>query len=152
VISQLLQTLENIMSWDISIQHLPDSAVCIDDIPNDFQPSALGPRASVIASILKAIPDVDFSDPSWGILRRDAFSIEFNMGGEVICNGFMLHVRGGGDAAGLIDQLLKNLGLRGLDCQTGDFFKTDTTDASFSDWQQFRDKVVSTSSSGDDYQ
>jgi hypothetical protein len=139
------------MSWDISIQHLPDSAVSIEDIPTDFQPSALGPRVNVIASILKTIPDVDFSDPSWGMLRREDFSIEFNMGGEEICHGFMLHVRGGGDAAGLIDRLLQSLGLRGLDCQTGDFFKTDAAAASFSDWQQYRDKVVSTSSSGDDY-
>lgn len=131
------------MSWDISIQNLPDSAVSISDIPEDFQPPSLGSRAGVIASILKAIPDVDFSDPSWGMLRRKGFSIEFNMGGEEICDGIMLHVRGGGDSMHLIDQLLKSLNLRGVDCQTGDLFTTDIASSSFSAWQEFRDNVVS---------
>lgn len=135
------------MSWDISVQHLPESAVSIDDIPEDFQPSSLGTRVDVIASILKAIPDVDFSDLSWGMLRREDFSIEINMGGEEICEGFMLHVRGGGDAMRLIDQLLKSLSLRGFDCQTGELFTTDIANSSFSAWQEFRDNVVSTSSS-----
>lgn len=135
------------MSWDISILNLPASAVSIDDFPHDFQPPPIGTRAGVIAGILKTIPDVDFTDPSWGMLSRDGFSIEFNMGSEEICGSFMLHVRGGGDVMSLVDHLLKSLELRAIDCQTGDFFTTDTSDASFSEWRQFRDKVVSSSDS-----
>jgi hypothetical protein len=86
------------MSWDIGIQHLPESATCVDEIPDDFRPSPRGPRSEVISEIRRVIPAVDFTDPSWGILDRPTFSIEFNMGSEDVCGGFMLHVRGGGDA------------------------------------------------------
>src|SRR5688572_25868802 len=104
------------MSWDISIQDLPSSAKTIDEIPDDFRPASLGPRSQVIAEILAVVPDVDFSDPSWGLLNRATFSIEFNMGSKDVCEGFMLHVRGGAGAMLLIDQVLKALGLRGIDC------------------------------------
>jgi hypothetical protein len=135
------------MSWDISIQHLPESATCVDEIPDDFRPSPLGPRSQVISDILRVIPDVDFSDPSWGMLDRPTFSIEFNMGSEDLCDSFMLHARGGGDAMRLIDQLLSSLRLRGLDCQSGDFFRLDEAGDTFHQWQDFRDRVVSDSSS-----
>lgn len=130
------------MSWDISIQDLPEGAVTVDEIPDDFQPAPLGPRSQVIDDILRVVPDVDFTDPTWGMLERPTFSIEFNMGSEEVCEGFMLHVRGGGDAILLIDGLLRALGLRGLDCQSGDFFSLDAAGETFEGWQQFRDGVV----------
>ena len=67
-------------------------------IPDDFRPSPLGPRSEVIREIRRVIWDVDFTDSSWGILDRPTLSIGFNMGSEDVCGGFMLHVRGGGDA------------------------------------------------------
>ena len=136
------------MSWDISIQDLPASAVTLEEIPDDFQPSPLGPRSEVIARILQAVPGVDFTDPSWGMLQRDSFSIEFNMGPEEICTGFMLHVRGGADDMQLIGDLLKAMNLRGIDCQTSEFFTVDAGEESFSEWRQFRDRVVSDGASG----
>jgi hypothetical protein len=135
------------MSWDISIQHLPESATCVDEIPDDFRPSPLGPRSQVISDIQRVIPDVDFTDPSWGMLDRPTFTIEFNMGSEDICDGYMLHVRGGGDAMRLIDQLLSSLRLRGFDCQSGDFFRLEEAGGTFQQWQDFRDRVVSDTSS-----
>lgn len=135
------------MSWDISIQHLPESVTCVDEIPDDFRPPPLGPRLQIISDILRVIPDVDFTDPSWGMLDRPTFSIEFNMGSEDVCDGFMLHVRGGGDAMRLIDQLLSALRLRGLDCQSGGFFRLEEAGDTFQQWQDFRDRMVSDSSS-----
>jgi hypothetical protein len=135
------------MSWDISIQHLPESATCVGEIPDDFRPSPLGPRPQVISDILRVIPDVDFSDPSWGMLDRPTFSIEFNMGSEDLCESFMLHVRGGEDAMRLMDQLLSSLLLRGLDCQSGDLFRLDEAGDTFQQWQDFRDRVASDASS-----
>jgi hypothetical protein len=131
------------MSWDISIQHLPEGVATIDEIPDDFTPAPLGPRSEVITDILRVVPDIDFTDSTWGMLERPTFSIEFNMGSEAICSGFMLHVRGGGDAMRLIDELLSALKLRGLDCQSGDFFRLDAAEETFEGWQQFRERVVS---------
>ncbi len=132
------------MSWDISVQDMPDVAR-IEDIPDDFRPEPLGQRADVIASIQTLVPEVDFSDPSWGRLEDERFSIEFNMGSKERCEGFMLHVRGGDTAIGVIDHILKGLGRRAFDCSAGDFFSADSGQESFSAWRAFRDRVVSES-------
>jgi len=127
------------MSWDISIQDLPRNAHRVQDIPHDYQPKPLGPREEVIRRILEVVPDVNFSDPSWGLL--DDPCIEFNMGRDETCDSFMLHVRSS-NAVDLIARLLDHLQLRGLDCQTGDFFSVEAAEASFGDWKAFRDRVV----------
>ena len=121
---------------------MPKNAAQIKDIPDDFQPAPLGLRKNVIDRILKIIPNADFSDPTWGNYESDEFSIEFNMGGAEICEGFMLHVRGGGNAPLLIDFLLKEMDLRAFDCSTGDFFKLDEAKVAYQDWQEFRDKNI----------
>ena len=66
------------MSWDISIQHLPEGVATIDEIPDDFTPGPLGLRSGVIADILRVVPDVDFTDPTWGMFRVS--SIRANQG------------------------------------------------------------------------
>ncbi len=96
----------------------------------------------MIARILEVLPDVDFSDPTWGMFERPGFSIEFNMGAEEICGSFMLHVRGGGDAMATVARLLQHLQLRGIDCQTGDFFSIEAAQNSFGQWQAYRDRVI----------
>lgn len=130
------------MSWDISVQDMPKDAKSVDDISDDFQPEPLGPRKELIERILKILPDVDFEDPSWGILRREGVSIEFNMGREEICDGFMLHVRSGGDTVNLIHYLLESLKLKAFDCSEGDFFRIDTAGESYQNWKKFRDRVI----------
>jgi hypothetical protein len=97
----------------------------------------------LITRIQELLPETDFKDPSWGILDGKGFSIEFNMGSKEICDGFMLHVRGGGDiATTVVARLLQHLRLRGLDCQTGDFFQHDAAEESFRQWQAYRDVVI----------
>ena len=130
------------MSWDISIQDLPADAASLDDIPNDYVPRPLGTRSEMIARIQELLPDTNFSDPSWGMLIRSEFAIEFNMGSEEVCGSIMLHVRGGGPAMTTVTHVLKHLNLRGLDCQTGDFFSLEAAEASFGEWQDFRDRVI----------
>jgi hypothetical protein len=130
------------MSWDISIQNLPPDVRKVADIPDDYRPRPLGPRDALIARIRELLPEVDFSDPTWGVLDRPGFSIEFNMGSKKICSSFMLHVRGGGRAMATIARVLQQLQLRGIDCQTGDFFSIEAGKASFGKWQAYRDHVV----------
>jgi hypothetical protein len=131
------------MSWDISIQNLPAEVQSIDEIPGNYQPAPLGAQSDLIARIQQVLPEVDFSDPTWGILDQPNFSIEFNMGSSDICDGFMLHVRGGGGAVPTIARLLDHLKLRAIDCQTGDFFSSGAAEDSFSQWQSFRDRSIS---------
>jgi len=137
------------MSWDISVQDLPPGAKSIDDIPDNFKPSPLGARSDVIARIRETLPEIDFADPTWGMLNRPGFSIEFNMGASEVCDGFMLHVRGGGAAVATIGRVLDHLKLRGIDCQSGEFFAPDAAATSFNEWQSFRDQVISSEKPGE---
>jgi hypothetical protein len=137
------------MSWDISIQDLPAGIQSIDEIPDDFRPAPLGARNDLIARILHILPDTDFSDPTWGMLHRPDFSIEFNMGSLDVCEGFMLHIRGGGDVVATITRLLEHLELRGLDCSSGEFFSPQAAEDSFDEWQSYRDRVISADGAND---
>lgn len=132
------------MSWDISIQDLPHGITSVQDIPDDFVPRPLGDRSEIIARIAEFAPAADFSDASWGELVTPEFVIEFNMGRGELVDGMMLHVRGGGEAATFVAQLLEHLHLRAIDCSAGDFFDLAAATQSFVGWQVFRDKVTST--------
>src|SRR5947208_1346225 len=108
------------MSWDLFIQDFPVNARTVDEIPDDFNPAPLGPRATIIQRILEVAPSADFSDPAWGVIEGDGFSIEVNLGAEEIVNGFALHVRGGDLAAACVVAMIEHLGIRAIDTSTGE--------------------------------
>lgn len=129
------------MSWDILIQDLPDGVASVAEIPDNFEPAAIGSRSDLIAAICEVAPGSDFSDPSWGEFATSEFVVEFNMGGDEIVHSIMLQVRGGGAATEFISGLLARLGRRAIDCSAGEFFHPATSSKSFADWQAFRDRV-----------
>jgi len=132
------------MSWDIVILDFPPDAVTVADLSGrDFKPGPLGPRNDLIARIREILPEADFKNPSWGVLDSEDFSIEFNMGRKETCDMISLYVRGGGHTAMVIvAKLLQHLKLRGIDCQTSEFFRYDAAEESFRKWQKYRDQVV----------
>lgn len=130
------------VSWDISIQDLPDGVATVADIPDDYRPKPLGHRSALIERIRGFAPTANFSDPAWGELVTPDFVIEFNMGSDEVADAIMLHVRGGGGAADFVGALLHDLGLRAIDCSEGEIFSYDTGDASFVRWQQYRDRII----------
>lgn len=130
------------MSWDILIQDLPQTARSVDDISPDFVPQPLGSRAELTKRIRSVVPSVDFSRPEWGVLEADTFSIEFNIGAAEVCDSIMLHVRGSGSVTSTLVRLLSALNLRAIDCQTGDFFQPEESDASFQAWSEYRNRVI----------
>lgn len=132
------------MSWDIFIQDFPHQAKTIDEIPPDFDPQPIGMRTYLIQQICEVIPDADFSDPSWGLVDGNGFSIEINLGNNELVTSFALHIRGSNDSLiDLIEKLLQHLKLRALDpgSDTG-FFDAEQSRSSFQRWVEYRDKVV----------
>jgi hypothetical protein len=129
------------MSWDISIMNFPPVATA-RDIPDDWQVEPLGTRAEVTAKILEAVPTADFSDPAWGRIEGETFSIEVNIGADDLVISFMLHVRGGDEAIAVIVALVQRGGWRALDISTGEIFSGAPARGGFAVWRAYRDAVI----------
>jgi hypothetical protein len=87
---------------------------------------------------------VDCSNPEWGRVEEDGFSIEINIEADEPIVSFAFHVRGDSAAAAqAIAALLDRLGFRVLDPQspTG-LFNADASGRSFERWRSYRDQVV----------
>ena len=130
------------VSWDIFIQDLPAGAGSVQDIPDDFRPGPIGRRSDLIRAIGEVVPSADFSDPSWGILHGDGFSIEVGVGSDETVDCIALFVRGGDIAAGVVADIIGRLGLRALDTGSGDFFDPATAVESLRRWRAYRDRVI----------
>ncbi len=129
------------MSWDITVGDFPE-VESVGDIPDAYSPGPIGLRDSVIEKIVAAIPSANFEDPSWGQIEGSGWSIEVNIGQSAICDGFMLHVRGGDGAIEAISTIVESVGARAIDCQTGDFFDAAAARASLAEWRDYRDQVA----------
>ena len=132
------------MSWDIFVQDLPPDAKSVADIPADFKPAPIGKRSMMIERIKEIVPTVNFSDPSWGLIDGDGWSIEIDIGVQEDCDGFAFHIRGADAAAGVVAAILQHLKLRALDSQTGDIFVpgADAVD-SLRKWRAYYDRAKS---------
>jgi hypothetical protein len=90
------------MSWDIIVMDLPPGLKSVAELPKDFKPRPLGQRSDLIKKISAIFPNIDFSDPSWGILKADGCYIEFSMGPHDEVKDFGLHVRGGDECPNVV--------------------------------------------------
>lgn len=131
------------MSWDVFVQDFPPVAGSVEEIPADFRPASIGKRAMIVEQIKAVAPSADFSNPSWGTIGGEDWSVEINIGPGDDCEGFAFHVRGGDAAVGVVAAILQHLKLRGVDSQTGEFFVAGAkaTDA-FSKWRTYRDQIA----------
>jgi hypothetical protein len=125
------------MSWDIFIQQFPASARTVADIPDTFTASPIGTRAELIGKIRTALPDVDFTDPVWGVLDAGDYSIEFGLGDDDPLYGITLHVRGSDAVLPNITRVLDTLGLRAIDSWTGEFFDPSIAAHSLARWRSY---------------
>jgi hypothetical protein len=132
------------MSWDILLQSLPVGIRSLDEIPADYVPPPLGPRADLIRRIVARLPAVDFSDPAWGRLDGETFSIELNLGTEAEAKALMLHIRGSAEVLGAVREISEALGCRAIDCSEGNIIDFESPHASevWSRWRAYRDRVL----------
>jgi hypothetical protein len=130
------------MSWDIIVQDLPSYAKTLNDIPDNFMPKPIGSRSSIIEGIKYVVPFVDFTDPSFGKIEGDHFSIEIALGSEEEIMSFIFIVRGFNIAPGIIADILRHLKLRALDINAGSLFDLTSAEESFKQWQKYRNQVI----------
>jgi hypothetical protein len=138
------------MSCDIFVQDIPEHAVSVDDIPEDFEPGLLMPRSMVIDAILKVAPFSDVSDPTWARIHGHGADIEVSLGDDELLAGFAFHVPGGDASVGIIAGILEELGLRAFDrgSETGIFDAAKAGD-SLKRWLEYRDSVLSRGGAND---
>lgn len=86
----------------------------------------MGTAAAVRSAIDGALADVDWADPLRGILDdAGAPHLEFDLGGEGVLDGFVVHVRGARGAGALIAHLCLVNGWAALDVARGTFLDLD---------------------------
>lgn len=123
------------MSWDVVLENASPSA-------------PLGPAPDVRAAITAIHPATDWSDPAWGVLEYDEWSIEFNAGDAPILQSIMLHVRGGGDPIPAIVAICKGTGWVAQDLSTGEPLDAADGGRSWTAFQAFRDQIVAATFDG----
>ena len=129
------------MSWDLFVQDWGNFE-SLDDISNDFEPQSIGKRSEVIDNIKAAEPTIDFSNPSWGILENEQFTIEFNMGNSEDCDGFVMHIRGNELALPCVGNILDRLKLRAADGSSPFFFDIEKSKGDLQKWIDYRDSIL----------
>lgn len=132
------------MSWDIFVQDIPEYVVTPDDMPDDFEPVALGQRSEIIKRICEVVPFANFQDPAWGQIDGPDFSIEVSLGEEDVVMDFAFHVRGGDDAAAVVSDILNYLGFRAVDTasESGMFEPGAHAQEAMRRWRAYRDTMI----------
>jgi hypothetical protein len=137
-----LREKAQVMSWDVVLMKVPSNIVTVEDFPDDFS-SELGPRSQVLLTLATVLPELDLTDPTWGILDGDDFSIQFNIGDDDPVDTIMLHVRGGDSAIGAIQRVCERTGWRALDMSGSGFINfAEDPAAGLRQWRIFRDRTV----------
>jgi hypothetical protein len=133
---------ESAMSWDVVVVDIPPEIKRVADIPKGFIEPSIGKRAEVIGRIKAIIPTASFSDSGRGLIRGQDWSIEVVLGANEECSSFSLHLRGGDGALDALVAILQGLNLRGIDCQTTEFFVANNEGIeSFERWKRYRDQI-----------
>ena len=105
------------MSRDIFVQDIPSGISEVQDIPDGWMPEPLPySHAEIIEVIQRVVPGADFSDPEWGHIEADDYSIEVNISREEPMQSFAFHVRAAGwEADHVVADILDELGLQAFD-------------------------------------
>jgi hypothetical protein len=110
----------SVMSWDVIIFRSDFPVTKMDDLPDDFKGPAMGTSEEIRIKLSSSFPGTDWSDPAWGIFEGDSFSIEFNIGHELVTTDLMLHVRGNGEPVTPIAKMCLTHGWSAIDTSTGE--------------------------------
>ncbi|KUN76626.1 hypothetical protein [Streptomyces griseoruber] len=129
------------MSWDVLLLRLPDNVTSVHELPGDHTPPPLGSLHDVLATVARAVPDADLTDPTWGELLGPTWSMELNIGDEDPVDSIMLHLRGSGDdVLTPVFRLAETLGCKVFDCAESGLISAGQTSGRHA-YQQFRDRV-----------
>lgn len=105
------------MSRDIYVQDIPAGTRHVRDIPDDFMPEPLAlTHDEIIETVCRVVPTADFSDPEWGLIDGEGYSIEVNIRRRTPMKSFAFHCSAVGQEADVVvARILDALELRAFD-------------------------------------
>lgn len=106
------------MSWGIVLLKVPNGVKSLSELPKDYSPLPLGTLDDIFDMLKALLPDIDFSDPHWGVLATGTYSIEFNIGNEDPVESIVLSVRGA--VLDTIEEICQMASWQAFDTLTGD--------------------------------
>jgi hypothetical protein len=132
-----------VMSWDLVVMKCREPPPPVADLPKDFASDVMGSVAAIRAAIDSAIPNVDWSDPTWGTHNAGDYSLEFAIDGVESANTFSVYVRGSGDPITALLRLGRQNGWYLLDLQIPEWLHhCSDQSTSWSQFQSWRDRVL----------
>lgn len=96
------------MSWDVILMNVPSNVRSISELEDELP--ILGSKIEVLSILSSALPSINLSDPTWGVMDGDNFSIEFSIGDKDPIQTIMLFVRGSDDAVRVIEKVCQYSG------------------------------------------
>ena len=109
------------MSWDVLVHASELTPPPVREMPDHWKFSTLGMAADVRAKLTAAFPEVDWTDPRWGIVQTQDYTYEFDVGENDPIDHVMVHVRGIGDAVSPLLRLSRQFNWHLLDCSAGEW-------------------------------
>lgn len=126
------------MSWDVVLLKIK---IDFKEFEGEIPP--LGERNVIVGELTALLPELDYSDKSWGIYDNESLSIEFNTGDDEILASIMLHIRGGGDPHVILKAICEKMEWYALDSSTGEFMDFENVSKeSWEEFQRYRDKII----------
>lgn len=130
------------MGWDLTVLNIANGPETLEQVQDDAV-LPLGSREYVASIIQKTFPDADITDPSWLVVTRQRYSIEFDIGKNNTVEYLTIHIHGDIESVDAISLLARTSGWSFLDASIGnliDFKKDDTADG-FLRWQQYKSEI-----------
>ncbi len=117
--------------------HLPPLS---GDMVAAATPKVMGTLAEVRAKIDAHLPGIEWSDDFGGLYSGDGFTFEIDVGSQPQPDGFLVVVRGSGDAVSALLQFATPNGWSLFDTTTEDFIDPENpSDAGWWEWQKAQD-------------
>jgi hypothetical protein len=102
------------MSWDLFIMRLPEGLKSTEDIPEDFEPPALGTLKEVHASLCEVLPELPLEN-GIAAIEVEGGSVEIYVGEDDPVQSVMLCIRGEEPVLDVVNALVEVLGGQALD-------------------------------------
>lgn len=118
------------MSYIVSLFKLPKDISSVDELPTDFDVEPLGSKAAILALLGDLFPDADFSDPTWVVLDKTGFSIEFIVGEKDPVDSLGLRIHGDESWIAVARVLCERNGWRAYDTSSGNLINFSLEQAS----------------------